>query len=331
MQSRPLMSSAVEYERAFGLFGSRVRLLIGEPLRAGIPSPEAMGVQMEFFLRLLERKLTRFDGESDLSRMNADRGDRCEVSTTLAVAVDAAVWAARRSGGLVDPTLLAELERAGYRRSRVGIPPADIREAVAAAPRRSPARPAASSRWRAVAVDAVAGVVARPAGIRIDSGGIGKGLAADLVAERLAGYSTFVIDAGGDLRLGGERPLPREVRIDHPFRDDPAHEFRLEVGAVATSGLKTRIWRTETGFAHHLLDPSTGEPAWTGVIQATSLGATALEAETLAKTALLRGPAGAREVLEPHGGLIVLDDGTVELCGSLAARSVPPVVAVTAA
>ena len=74
------------------------------------------------------------------------------------------------------------------------------------------------------------------------------------------------------------------------------------------------------GFAHHLLDPSTGHPAWTGLVQATSLGTTALEAETLAKMAFLAGPEGAPEILSEHGGLMVLDDGGVELCGSLAER-----------
>jgi thiamine biosynthesis lipoprotein len=92
----------------------------------------------------------------------------------------------------------------------------------------------------------------------------------------------------------------------------------LGVGAVATSGIRTRLWQRGDGFAHHLLDPSTGEPAWTGVIQATSLGTSALEAETLAKMAFLSGPERAREILASHGGLIVRDDGAVELIGRLA-------------
>ena len=102
------------------------------------------------------------------------------------------------------------------------------------------------------------------------------------------------------------------------FADEPAHEFMLDRGAVATSGIKTRLWRTDTGFAHHLLNPSTGEPAWTGVIQASSLGGTALEAETLAKMAFLSGPDGCARDPCHQGGLIVLDDGSVELCGPLA-------------
>jgi thiamine biosynthesis lipoprotein len=154
--------------------------------------------------------------------------------------------------------------------------------------------------------------------VRIDIGGSGKGLAADLAAERLAGYATFVVDAGGDLRLGGERPVQRQVRIEHPVEERLAHEFLLGRGAVATSGIKTRLWHSGDKFAHHLLDPSTGEPAWTGVIQATALGRTALEAETLAKMAFLSGPNRGREILAERGGLIVLDDCTVEMIGRLA-------------
>jgi thiamine biosynthesis lipoprotein len=314
------MNSMVEHERRFDLFGSRVRLLIGEPVRGDVPSPEAMGIQIEFFLRVLHRKLTRFDAGSELCGLNADPGNSCSVSSTLAVAVDAAIWAARRSGGLVDPTLLGELEDAGYATSRADLPSERIPDALAVAPERKPASPRAHSRWRGISVDIFARVVDRPAGVRIDTGGSGKGLAVDLAAERLGGYSTFVVDAGGDLRLGGERPLERLVRIDHPLADRPTHEFMLDVAAVATSGIKTRLWRTADGFAHHLLDPSTGRPAWTGLIQATSLGTTALEAETLAKMAFLSGPDGAREILSEHGGLMVLDDGRVELYGPLAER-----------
>ena len=82
-----------------------------------------------------------------------------------------------------------------------------------------------------------------------------------------------------------------------------------------------RIWRGEDGrYAHHLLDPATGEPAWTGLIGATALGDTAVEAETFAKAALLSGPEGGREVLAERGGLMVHDSGRVETVGPLSAR-----------
>jgi FAD:protein FMN transferase len=320
MPSGPTRPPSFEHDRRLKLFGTDVRLLIGPPVLQELPSPEAMGIQIEFFLRLLHRKLTRFEPTSELAALNADPGPHVLVGSTVAVAVEAALWAARRSDGLVDPTLMKEIEAAGYRRSRVGVPAAPIADALAWAPERHPAHPWSASRWREIAVDPVTHVVSRPPGVRIDSGGVGKGLAADLAADRLGGYSSFVIDAGGDLRVGGERAAKRLVRIDHPLAEEYAHEFMLDRGAVATSGVRTRLWSSGDGFAHHLLDPATGMPAWTGVIQATSLGTTTLEAETLSKTAFLSGPDGARRVLAAHGGLMVLDDGSVELIGALAAE-----------
>jgi thiamine biosynthesis lipoprotein len=82
-----------------------------------------------------------------------------------------------------------------------------------------------------------------------------------------------------------------------------------------------RIWRDERGrYAHHLLDPASGDPAWTGLIGATALGDTAVEAETLAKSALLSGPEGGRAILAERGGLLVHDSGQIETVGPLAAK-----------
>jgi hypothetical protein len=56
---------------------------------------------------------------------------------------------------------------------------------------------------------------------------------------------------------------------------------------------------------------------WSGLIGATALAPSALEAETLTKVALLSGPMGARRALAEHGGLIVHNDGEVEPVGAL--------------
>ena len=50
----------------------------------------------------------------------------------------------------------------------------------------------------------------------------------------------------------------------------------------------------------------------------TALAPTALEAETLAKAALLRGPRAGAALLAEHGGILVHDDGDVELAGPVA-------------
>ncbi len=103
--------------------------------------------------------------------------------------------------------------------------------------------------------------------------------------------------------------MPRDVHVASPFDDSTLHTFAVRRGAVATSGIGRRSWIGADGLpAHHLLDPATGRPAFTGIVQVTALAPTATEAESLSKAALLSGPARAGQILV-HGGAIVLEDG----------------------
>jgi thiamine biosynthesis lipoprotein len=149
--------------------------------------------------------------------------------------------------------------------------------------------------------------VTRPPGVELDSGGIAKGLFADLAAGLLSGSGSFAVDCAGDVAIGGSDELTRPVLVDDPFGGEPLHEFEIRQGGVATSGIGRRSWIGPDGLpAHHLLDPSTGRPAYTGVVQATALAPTAAEAEVLAKAALLSGD----EHWLAHGGVLVFDDGS---------------------
>jgi thiamine biosynthesis lipoprotein len=237
-------------------------------------------------------------------------------SELLRTAVTAGLWAAERSGGLVDPTLLGELEAAGYETTRRDAKPAQLGEALTAAPPRRPAAANPASRWREIRVLPERGAIERPLGVRFDTGGSGKGLAADALAQRLDGYAGVAIDCGGDIRLAGRRPSdpPFDVGVAHPLSGTIVHHLALGGGGVATSGLDVNVWRCEDGsYAHHLIDPATGEPAWTGVISATAVAPSALEAETLAKAAILSGPRGARALLADHGGVLFFDDGAFDI------------------
>jgi thiamine biosynthesis lipoprotein len=178
---------------------------------------------------------------------------------------------------------------------------------------RHPATPNGRASWAEVELDTEHGTVRRPVGLRFDSGGLGKGLAADLVAEALDEVAYFSVDCGGDLRMGGIRGSDAIVSVAGPERGDgPVAELLLPSGhAVATSGISRRAWLGPDGqYAHHLIDPGTGLPAFTGVVQATAVAPTTVEAEVMAKSALLVGPNSAVEWLE-FGGTIVLEDGLV--------------------
>jgi thiamine biosynthesis lipoprotein len=315
-----------EHDHRFDAFGTRVRVLMrSRPAATAAARLAALRVQILF--RGMHRALTRFEADSELSRLNARTGEEVPVSARLLRAVEVALCAARVSDGLVDPTLIDGLERAGYANSRSGLASAPLAEALAAAPARRAAAPSPATEWRRIQVDPANGTVRLPRGVRIDLGGSAKGLAVDMAADLLAGQAAYAVDAGGDIRIGGTDAAPRAARIAHPLDGVIAHTFTIAAGAVATSGLGTRIWRHQHGFSHHLIDPARGEPAWTGVVQATALAPTALEAETLAKLALLRGPLGGREVLAHHGGALILDDGELVLAGELEPASSQPVFA----
>ena len=311
-------------DRELRLMGTRVRILVGPPAREGVDAPEVAADRVEAFLRDYEARLSRFREDSELSLLNADPREEVPASELLRGAVRAAIEAAEISGGLVDPTLLGELQSVGYADRWTGEKRIDLGEALAGE------RPAAASacaspqqRWREIEVDDDAGVIRRPVGLQIDNGGSGKGHAADLASGLLDGYEHWAVDCGGDIRIGGETAVEREVEILDAFTGEPGESIAVRRGAVATSGLRSRIWRSPDGTpAHHLLDPSTGRPAFTGLVSVSALAPTALEAETLAKAALLSGPAGARRILARHGGITVDENGNPERIGRLEARPV---------
>lgn len=330
-----MTQTARTHDETFRCMGSDVRLLIDHPAAPGVPPAAEAAAMARAWLHAFDARLSRFKSSSELCALNADPRTCVPASPLLRAAVRAGLWAAEHTDGLVDPTLVGELESAGYAGSRDGDAPAPLALALAAAPPRRPARPAQDAGWCSVQVDDSAGTIRRPPGLRLDTGGTGKGLAADAVGHMLRDYPRFVVDCGGDLVIGGAGAVrrPYEVEVEHPLTGERAHVLPISGGGVATSGMNVRIWEdADGGFAHHLLDPSTGRPAWTGVVGVTALGATALEAETLAKAALLSGPGGARKWLADRGGLIVREDGDVELMGPVRAKpsirvTLPPTAA----
>lgn len=300
-----------ELARDVRVFGGTVQVRAAGAAR-GLDAAASLTVAAAL-LHGIHHTLTRFDPRSELSRLNADARETVPASRLLCRLAALVPWAGELSGGLVDATQLDALEAAGYvtslRGRRARPAPADV---VAAAPVPRPAVADPRRRWSTVHGDPEACLVRRPAGVRLDSGGLAKGLAADLLADRLCEHDSFAICCLGDVRVGGRAGRVRPVDITDPFGGRPVARLRLVAGAVATSGITGRTFTGPDGrVGHHLLDPGRGEPAWSGVVQASAVAPTAVEAEVRAKTALLLGPEHAGAAL-PHGGVLVLADGTVE-------------------
>ena len=296
----------IEASRTFSCFGGNTTVVVegagsvGEPGEAVIAARDLLLVWHAAF--------SRFKPESELSRLNGDERTSVPVTAIMARFVQSVVDAAQATGGLVDATMLEAIEGLGYKTERfrgsLALP-----LALALAPARQPARAHPDLRWRTIKVDFDTSMVTRPPGVRLDGGGIVKGMLADVIGEMLQEHHSFLVDCEGDLRVGGSGGLQRSVTVAAPLSQRILHEFKLADGAVATTSITKRSWMERLKPAHHLLDPATGLPAYTGIVQTTALAPTALEAEALTKAALLSGPQDAAGWLR-HGGLIVFDDGS---------------------
>ncbi len=296
-------AGSVDVTSCFACFGTTVRVIATGPdepaVRAAVDRARTIALD-------LHHRLTRFDAGSELCRLNADPRTAVPAGPLLRRLVTAARWAGEASDGLVDATCLPALERAGYREHfDPAAPPAGPAQGDADDPQWGP-----SYSFRDLQVRGEQDV--RPPGLRLDSGGLGKGLAADLMAHALRDCEAWVVDCAGDLRLGGTAGRVRDVHVADPLAepgdDAPLHHLHLRAAAVATSGVTRRAW----AGGHHLIDPRTGRPAQTGVLQVTALAPTGLLAEVRAKAALLSGPAAASRHL-PDGGVLVTRHGVVEI------------------
>jgi thiamine biosynthesis lipoprotein len=301
-----------EAKRTFECFGGLVTVAVLGPASM---EPAKAAAAAEAKLLAAHRQLSRFLPGSELSRLNRDPRARVPASPLLLRLASAAREAGELTDGLVDATLLREIEAAGYRDSMESRPEASQ---VTDPKATSPAAPRSAQAWADVSVDQRTWTIERPPGVEIDSGGIAKGLLADMVATRLAKFTAYAVDCCGDVRIGGTAGRRRPVRVEDPYGGEPVRSLQVSDGGVATSGITRRRWKGAGGTpAHHLLDPATGKPAFTGVVQATALDPSAFLADVRAKWALLSGPELGPTRL-PYGGVLVLADGSVEVVAARA-------------
>lgn len=274
--------------RSFRAMGTTIELhLAADAVEDAFDAAEA-----EF--ERLEQVMSRFRPDSELSRLN-DAGS-LEVSADLAEVVELALAARERTGGRFDPTVHDALVAAGYDRTFETLPQARDGE-----PGRAACLGGVGLAGRRIEIEP---------GFRLDLGGIGKGFAAERVAELLATAGPCLVSAGGDVAVRG---IPAEGTWPVAVDDGPT--LGLDRGGLATSGRGRRRWLLGGVEQHHLIDPRTGEPARTDLVQVTAVGTDAVDAEVLATTLFLDGAGAALAAGVP--AVLVLADGTTLTTGGL--------------
>jgi thiamine biosynthesis lipoprotein len=235
----------------FPALGTTATLLVDH--RDALPGARLV---LEDELRAIDEACSRFRDDSELMRVNAAAGTTVRISKRCAEAIDVGLRAAVLTDGLVDPTIGTALRVLGY-----------DRDFELVAPNGPPLRVhgVRVPGWEKIELDANAGTVRVPSGVELDLGATAKALCADRAASRIHDETGagVLVSLGGDIAIAGPAPVQGwSVRVtDDHTATTGGQVVALHGGGLATSGTVRRNWMRGNRRLHHLVDPSTGEPA----------------------------------------------------------------------
>ncbi len=286
-------------DHRFRVMASRTQVLL-------VDSAPGAAEFAEDRLRTLEARWSRFLGDSDISRLNTAPATWVAVAPDTITLIESMRLAAQATGGAYDPTFLHELIETGYRASIDDPTRASVMIDL----------PCPGLTVHDVAIDRASTSVLLPSGLALDPGGIGKGLAADLVVTELLATGTggALVSVGGDLAAAGRAPTPEgwTVHVEDPL--DPGRtlvSLAVSAGGVATSSTRSRRWRSNGIERHHVIDPATATTSTTDLAAVTVIANAGWLAEAHATGALLAGSGGVLPYLDAHGlaGIATTNDG----------------------
>ncbi len=256
----------------------------------------------------LERRLSSWDPDSDVSRLNraardSDPGADAEtdaewqrVDPVVALALADAKRFARQTGGAFDVTVgpLISLWRRGAADGRV---PSDAELAQA--------RSRVGAEWIAIE----AGRVSLQPGMALDLGGLVKGWALDRVGVWLG-------DQGATralLNFGGSSLLALGTPTDAPAWRVLVGAGKRRIGVLAISDQHASVSASLGQFYEiggqrfgHVIDPRTGQPVSREVL-AIALGASGALAEAWSTALLVRGAEGVVDATAAGLDVMVVD------------------------
>ncbi len=280
--------------------GSALRMTVRLPVPsdAGRRAAASAWAEVRDEFDAVDRALSRFRDDSELTDLNrlAGSGRVVRVSWRLRRALSAVDRAGRMTDGRFDASVLGALERIGEHGADLAAGDGE------AAGDDEDTRLVGSA---ALPPMSTSSLVHAPS-VPVDMGGIGKGLALRWARDRaiaaLPPGAGLLLDAGGDLVVGGEPSGDgwlvgiEDPVASHPAEGDPLVVVRATEGAVATSSVAVRSWRGPDGApVHHLVDPRSGTSAHTGLIAVSVAWRDPAWAEVWSKALFL---AGRREIAD---------------------------------
>ena len=219
--------------------------------------------QSESLITSLESLVSVTDADSELYAINqTGSGMLTEEASSL---MEQALEICRRTDGALDLSIYPIVRAWGFTTGSYQVP--DEAEIQALLPLVD---------YRKIQYDAATGTVTLPEGMEIDLGSVAKGYAGQLAAQMLRehGVQSALLNLGGNVQTVGAKPdgSPWQIGIKDPQGEDAMMVLSVEDQAVVTSGGYERYFEQDGQTYWHIMDPSTGHPADSGLISVTIVG-----------------------------------------------------------
>jgi thiamine biosynthesis lipoprotein len=267
-------------------------------------------------IKRIEHLMSPWRESSEVNRINQSAGKNwVKVSPEILKVIRKAQEISELSDGRFDITVgpLTELWRAARERE---IPPSveELEQRLSLV------------NFRNVMIDPEKGILLKKEKMSIDLGGIAKGYAVDRAFKLLKnlGYKNLIVNAGGDLRVGGSK-------IDQPWSigiQDPRASQKIMAkvstsdSAIATSGDYEKFFIHQGKRYHHIFNPSNGLSA-EECRSVTIFSQDGMTADALATAVFVLGPEkgyGLCQRLKGVDCLIVDKEGKITLSPGLKSR-----------
>lgn len=256
---------------------------------------EALRAEAQALLGRVDRQMSPYRADSDLTRFNTAGAGACAAPADLLHVARAALDLAAASDGSFDPTVGPLVARWGF----------------------GPIEGDTPTDWSGLGL-APDALIKTDANLTLDLCGIAKGHALDGLAAlvRAAGHEAFFIDLGGEAIAAGQHPSGRPWRVGvedpRPEATGLAEVLALDGLAVATSGDRENGYTLGDRRYSHIIAPTTGQPVAGAIASVSVLMPTAMEADGWATALMAAGPETGPALARRHGlsALFLLRDET---------------------
>lgn len=213
-------------------------------------------------IKRLEALFSVTNESSDISGINKNSGEFVKVSDDTVALLKTAVEASELTDGAIDISVYPVVKLWGFTTGEYKVPDdkhiTNKRNFVD---------------YKKIIIDEKNSSVKIEKGMELDLGAVAKGYTSQKIKNILneMGNTSAIINLGGNIETVGKKPDEDPWTIGIQYPNDSNYFSTLELGetSIITSGGYQRNFEENGIVYHHIIDPSTGKPADSGIVSST--------------------------------------------------------------